>query len=61
MLRTVANRSQREKDIREYKDQRNLVVKLNVMSIQAKTIDNEKHFEKLLIACSQIETQCVKR
>ena len=52
-LKNIANRSKREEDIRKYKDQRNLVVKLNVKakkqhftSIQSKTIDNEKKFWK---------------
>ena len=52
-LKKIANRSKREADVRKYKDQRNLVVKLNVqakkqhfMSIQSKTIDNEKTFWK---------------
>ena len=52
-LKNIANRSKREEDVRKYKDQRNLVVKLNVkakkqhfMSIQSKTIDNENKFWK---------------
>ena len=52
-LKKIVNRTKREEDVRKYKDQRNLVVKLNVkakkqhfMSIQAKTIDNEKKFWK---------------
>ena len=52
-LKNIANRSKREEDIRKYKDQRNLGVKLNVKakkqhftSIQSKTIDNEKKFWK---------------
>ena len=52
-LKNVANKSKREEDIRKYKDQRNLVVKLNIqakrqffMSIQSKTIDNDKKFWK---------------
>ena len=52
-LKKIANRTKREEDVRKYKDQRHLVVKLNVkakkqrfMSIQAKTIDNEKKFWK---------------
>ena len=52
-LKKVASKSKREEDVRKYKDQRNLVVKLNVkaknqhfMSIQAKTIDNEETFWK---------------
>ena len=52
-LKKIANRSEREEDVRKCEDQRNLIVKLNVkakkqhfMSIQSKTIDNEKKFWK---------------
>ena len=52
-LKKVANNSKREEDVRKYKDQRNLVVKLNIqakrqhfMSLQSKTIDNDKKFWK---------------
>ena len=52
-LKKVANNSKREEDVRKYKNQRNLVVKLNIqakrqyfMSIQSKTIDNDKKFWK---------------
>ena len=31
-LKNVANKSKREEDIRKYKDQRNLVVKLNIQA-----------------------------
>ena len=50
-LKKIANRSKLEEDVRKFKDQRKLVVKLNVkakkqnfMSIMLKTIDNEKKF-----------------
>ena len=53
MLKNFAIWSNREEDIRKYKDQRNLVLKLNVrarkqhfMSIQAKTVDNDRKFWK---------------
>lgn len=52
-LKKFANNSKREEDIRKFKDQRNLVVKLNIqakrqyfMSIRSKTIDNDKKFWK---------------
>ena len=52
-LKTIANKTKREDDIRKYKDQRNLVVKLNIQSkrnhfrmMQAKKIDNDKEFWK---------------
>ena len=52
-LRKVANNSKREEDVRKYKDQRKLVVKLNIqakrqhfMSLQSKIIDNDKKFWK---------------
>ena len=53
ILKKAANSSKREEDVRKYKDQRNLVVKLNIqakrqyfMSLQSKTIDNDKKFWK---------------
>ena len=59
----IAKRSKREEDVRKYKDQRNLVVKLNVQAkkqhflwIQSKTIDNEKNSGRPLNLCSQIES-----
>ena len=52
-LKKVANNSKREEDMRKYKDQRNLVVKLNIQakkqhfkSLQLKTIDNDRKFWK---------------
>ena len=52
-LKKVANNNKREEDVRKYKDQRNLVVKLNIpakrqhlMSLQSKAIDNNKMFWK---------------
>ena len=51
VLKKAANNSKREEDVRKYKEQRNLVVKLNIqakrqyfMSMQSKTIDNDKKF-----------------
>ena len=53
ILKKAANNSKREEDVRKCKEQRNLVVKLNIqakrqyfMSIQSKTIDNDKKFWK---------------
>ena len=53
ILKKVANNSKREEDVGKYKDQRNLVVKLNIQakrqhfkSLQSKTIDNDKKFWK---------------
>ena len=50
-LKNIANKSKREADIRNYKDQRNHVVNLNmkikreyIKSIQSKTIENDKNF-----------------
>ena len=47
----IANWSKREQDVTKYKNQRNLVVKLNLtakkqhfLSIQSTKIDNEKYF-----------------
>ena len=52
-LKNIANKTKREQDIRKFKDQRNLVVKLNVKakrdyfkSIQSKSIENDKQFWK---------------
>ena len=52
-LKRIANKTNREDDIRKYKDQRNLVVKLNIQSkrhhfmmMQSKIIDNDKEFWK---------------
>ena len=52
-LKKVANKSGSTEDMRKYKDQRNLVVKLNrrkkreyFESIQSKTIENDKQFWK---------------
>ena len=52
-LKNIANKTKREQDIRRFKDQRNLVVKLNVKakrdyfkSIQSKSIENDKQFWK---------------
>ena len=52
-LKKVANKSGSTEDIREYRDQRNLVVMLSrrmkreyFESIQSKTIENEKQFWK---------------
>ena len=50
-LKRIANKTKREDDIRRYKDQRNLVVKLNIQStrynfrlMQLMRIDNDKVF-----------------
>ena len=52
-LKNIANKTKRQQDMRKFKDQRNLVVKLNVKakrdyfkSIQSKSIENDKHFWK---------------
>ena len=52
-LKMTANKSGSTEDLRKYKDQRNLVVKLNVrkkrenfVSIQSKTMENDKQFWK---------------
>ena len=52
-LKRIANKTMQEDDIRKYKDQQNLVVKLNIQSkrhhfrmIQSKTIENDKEFWK---------------
>ena len=52
-LKRIANKTKREEDIRKYKDQRNLIVKLNIQSkrhhfrmMQSKRIDNDKEFWK---------------
>ena len=52
-LKNIANKSKREADIRNYKDQRNHVVNLNIKtkreyfkSIQSRTIENDKKFWK---------------
>ena len=52
-LKNIANKPKSEQDIRKFKDQRNLVVKLNIKakrdyfkSIQFKSIDNDKRFWK---------------
>ena len=50
-IKRIANKTKREDDIRKYKDQQNLVVKLNIKSkrhhfrmMQSKRMDNEKEF-----------------
>ena len=52
-LKRIANKTKREDDIRKYKDQRNLVVKLNNQSrkhhfrmMKSIRIDNDKKFWK---------------
>ncbi len=52
-LKNVANKTKRQEDIKRYRDQRNIVVKLNrnakreyYRSIQAKSIKNDKKFWK---------------
>ena len=52
-MKNIANKAKREQDIRRFKDQRNLVEKLNVKakrdyfkSIQSKSIENDKQFWK---------------
>ena len=52
-LKNIANKTKREQDIRRFKDQRNLVVKLNVKAkrddfklIKSKSIENDKQFWK---------------
>ena len=52
-LKNIANKTKREQDIGKFKDQRNLVVKLNIKakrdyfkSIQFKSIENDKKFWK---------------
>ena len=67
-LKTVANNSKREEDVRKYKDQRNLVVKLNIQakrqhfkSLQSKTIndygkDGGPHFTQCMIGICPLAT-----
>ena len=50
-LKNIANKIKREQDVRKFKDQRNLIVKLNIKakrdyfkSIQFKSIENDKQF-----------------
>ena len=52
-LKNIANKTKCEQDIRKYRNQRNLVVKLNrnsrrsyFRSIQSKSIENDKKFWK---------------
>ena len=52
-LKNIANETKREEDIKRYREQRNLVVKVNTntkrayyKSIQAKSIENDKQFWK---------------
>ena len=52
-LKNIANKTKREEDIKRYREQRNLVVKVNTnakrayyKSIQAKSIENDKQFWK---------------
>ena len=56
-FKNIANKTKREQEIRKFKDQRNLVVKLNVKakkdyfkSIQSKSIENDKQFWKTAFA-----------